>query len=135
MREKHREVAVSGWRALMDTAQRTKRLGLRLKACPFMDFSPGLLLHTSYLIHLCQQFPWQLILCSYRRLLNLSLCVFVSFSVSYISRQGVTLMTCICGNTSSSLINTQQLEKQSSAPVYNGNVCTLCVLEGGSWGD
>lgn len=110
-----------------------KRLGLHLKACPFIDFSPDLLLHTYYLIHLCQQFPWRLILCSYRMLL--SLCVCVCFSASYISRQGVTVMTCICGNTSGSLINTHQLEKQSSAPVCNGAVCILCVCWRGDWGD
>lgn len=40
-------------------------------------------------------------------------------------------MTCICGNTSGSVINTHQLGKQFSALVYNDGVC-VCVCV--SWG-
>lgn len=65
----------------------------------------------------------------WKRLLQLSVCVCVSLSVC-LARQGVTLMTCICGNTSGSVINTHQLGKQFIAPVYNDGVCVSWV--GGS---
>lgn len=48
-----------------------------------------------------------------KALLGLMWCC-VSFSLTYCAGQGVTLMTCICGNTSGSLKSTDQLEKSGA---------------------
>lgn len=65
--------AADGWRT-----KDKKRMGLQLKACPFIDLPPHSS-SSSSIIYLCHQFPWQLALCSRRRFLELMLfiCAFL----------------------------------------------------------
>lgn len=92
-------------------------------ASPFIDFPLDLLLQTHPSAHTTSHSYVPVTMATYSVIREAPEPDIVFVCLHGVQR-GVTLMTCICGDTSGSLINSRQLEKQSS--VQSITVC-VCV--------
>ena len=98
-----------GWRT-----KEVKRQGLEQRERPFIDLPPDLPTHTHTHTH---HISFIFVSSSHGNLFGVEMlclcvcvCVCVCLTLSHSIRREETLMTCICGNTSDSNINTHQLE-------------------------